>query len=357
MSGRPYDPKSGGPRGLKGSETVRQAFADINTVIDRNEIDTRIQAERTNRVDPKLKKRTQDEFDICYNEYLITPIRTGYADGEEVHDIPVTSTVAGIKDKNIKRALDNYQPAGISMTRIVHIPENSTVVTPQRKLASQIHGTWTGDSFHEDMPFGALCRLEPNANPRSSHGYLGTNKLRLVVKPETDGKPFSMRMQERMYDYFNGNTPYVPDNEKTKVDLAMEDMFEAFTNMVAVVHATHANLKSFIQAEKDNQLEIADYLLNLHPDKQKCKMYRQKAMQFIFAGMNATVTKANPKLLYGGEFQPTTTDTGKIQKMQLEASAFFFEKMMDAMRLDNMWVVGKVIRPTQAPGKFDAMLI
>lgn len=354
-----------GPRGLKGAETVRQGFVDINAIIDRDEIESRISNERSGKIYPKMAHRTEDEWDVAYNEFLITPIMHGYGDRDQIHDIPVTSTVAGIKSKvidnkvvrNVQRMLDDYQPAGLSMTRIVYRPENASVVPPQRKLASQIRGSYTADSYHQDMPFGALVRLEPNTKPQSSHGYIGTNKLRLIAKPESDGKPFSARLQERMWDHFH-NPVSVNDEDKGKVDLAMDEVFEAFADIIAVAMAMQPTILQAVTRTGVRLADVPNTLLGLGQNKAQNADARRIMMKHLFAGMNANVKSADATLLYGGGgLQPTTTPQGKIQKMQVEACAKFFEKMMDAMRVDNMWVVGKVIRPCQSPGKFDAMFI
>lgn len=355
-----------GPRGLKGAETVRQGFVDVNAIIDRDEIESRISNERSGKIYPKMVHRTEDEWDVAYNEFLITPImHNGYGDRDQIHDIPVTSTVAGIKSKvvdnklvrNVQRMLDDYQPAGLSMTRIVYKPENASVVPPQRKLASQIRGSYTADSYHQDMPFGALVRLEPNTKPQSSHGYIGTNKLRLIAKPESDGKPFSARLQERMWDHFH-NPVAVNDEDKGKVDLAMDDVFEAFADVIAVALAMQFEINQKVQQKNGgNAQDALNSMLGLNQNKTQVTDARRLMMQHLFAGMNANIKSADSRLLKGGALANTTTRDGKIQKMQVEACAKFFEKMMDAMRVDNMWVVGKVIRPCQSPGKFDAMFI
>ena len=358
MSSRRFDSPVGGPRGLKGAETVRQGFVDVNAIIDREEIQKRIHTERTNNQVAKLKKKTDDEYDIAYNEFLITPIMPQYGNNDIINDIPVTSTAAGLKDaryRNIMRVLDDYQPAGLSMTRIVFKPENASVVPPQRKLASQIAGSFTADSYHHDMPFGALVRLELNPRPQSSHGYIGTNKHRLIPVPETNGQPFALRLQQRMWEhYHNPNKINVEDKDKSKIDLAMDDVFEAFADVIAVAMMVHDT--AYDEDPSGTPQEWEQLITGMHTDKKAVKESRTEMMKYMFAGMNPTVKNANSDYLLNGTVS-TDPEGSKKQRLQVEACARFFEKMMDAMRIDNMWAVAKVIKPTQAPGKFDAMMI
>jgi hypothetical protein len=48
---------------------------------------------------------------------------------------------------------------------------------------------------------------------------------------------------------------------------------------------------------------------------------------------------------------------GDLHTKQVTASSEFFTALMDLLRIDNMWMIGKVTRAGKAPGECDVMLV
>lgn len=93
----------------------------------------------------------------------------------------------------------------------------------------------------------------------------------------------------------------------------------------------------------------------------KDEQFRRDFMGAMFAGLGAgnTVEKVQNKAFLANPGTPSfgPDPLGDLHTKQVTASSEFFTALMDLLRIDNMWMIGKVTRAGKAPGECDVMLV
>jgi hypothetical protein len=339
-----------------GSEAANEGLVTINATMVDQEIEERLHNEATGQL-RNTHARTQDEFNIMSGEWLITSLKDGFGDFDNPEIVPVTSTVAGIIDtdtNHVNEVLNNFTPAGIAIASIEYKPDNSMVV-PSRQVASKIAGKFTAAANGTDFPFGARIRLVVNQDHISGPGSLGTNKLRIVGVPETDGKPFSWRIQEYCFNTYNS----IPDNStRGPAESAMANFSQQLANYTKLAYllGKHSGAVNADEAVTDflNEYQDEDSLI----------------MKQMFTGFGSHLSNGNPiplnpeNLFQYDPNEPVDeylTSGDRISKQAirraiLESSSLLFASLADALRMDNRWAPAEVCRGGSEGNVYDGLI-
>jgi len=353
---------------VRGAQAHKQSAVTASATLDRKEIANRKRNEREGK--NVVKKRTDSEFDVLTGDLLITKLRQVYRDSDDPHRVPVTSTVAGVElggggNENtpaaLARTLRNYVFAGVSMSRVVERPENASSMPPQSDFPTQIAGVTTLPIYKQDAPFGALVRAVPNPNPIASHGYLGTNHRHLVLDIESGSTSFGERLQAECYERFHNPENYAANKGLDPCSEAMDQCLDKMTDflMMGIVAFDIAEDIRNDVPMAEREFKDARQTVAMMRDPE----FRRNFMCAMFAGFGAGRTVnmpqepqylADPNNLV---FDDNDGGIGEIHTKQITSSSAFFSALMDLLRMDNRWLVGKVIRGGKAPGECDAMLM
>lgn len=370
---RPIPP---GPRGVHGAQAMKQGLFTNSGTKDSGEIAIRKHNERSQSSKAIVKKRTDNEYDILTGDLLMTKLRNVYADNADPHRVPVISTLAGLEtdapwgtdpspQDMAKAMMKRYAFAGVSMTRITDKTEMPGRIPPQSDLPIQIAGVTTLPIYKQDAPFGRIARAVPNGDPKFTQGHLGTNHQHLVVEIDGRDASYGQRLQRDCFDRYHG---FSSGGGQDPVSLDSAECLDKLTDFLAVAlvavavagdlndgngSRTPAGLGAVRDAAK-----VTAELLNRNN-----KPLRANFMRAMFAGLTPATLKESPQLDAKYMADPDNiilngvNAIDKVHLAQVTASAEFFTAMMDLMRQDNMWMIGKVIRGGKAPGECDVMLL
>lgn len=370
---RPIPP---GPRGVHGAQAMKQGLFTNSGTKDSGEIAIRKHNERSQSSKAIVKKRTDSEYDILTGDLLMTKLRNVYADNADPHRVPVISTLAGLEtdapwgtdpspQDMAKAMMKRYAFAGVSMTRITDKTEMPGRIPPQSDLPIQIAGVTTLPIYKQDAPFGRIARAVPNGDPKFTQGHLGTNHQHLVVEIDGRDASFGQRLQRDCFDRYHG---FSSTGAQDPVSLDSAECLDKLTDFlaVAVVAATVAGdivdhgqrTPEGVVAATEIGANVAAKLLD-----RGNKTFRTNFMRAMFAGLTPATLKESPVL--DAKYMADPGDIklhgarpiDKVHLAQVTASAEFFTALMDLMRQDNMWMIGKVIRGGKAPGECDVMLL
>jgi hypothetical protein len=365
---RPIPP---GPRGVHGAQAMKQGLFTNSGTKDSGEIANRKHNERSQSSKAIVKKRTDNEYDILTGDLLMTKLRNVYADNADPHRVPVISTLAGLEtdapwgtdpspQDMAKAMMKRYAFAGVSMTRITDKTEMPGRIPPQSDLPIQIAGVTTLPIYKQDAPFGRIARAVPNGDPKFTQGHLGTNHRHLVVEIDGRDASFGQRLQRDCFDRYHG---FSSTGGQDPVSLDSADCLDKLVDFLAVAVVAAEVARDLTQngQRKSNALaeavEVAELL------KRSNKTLRANFMAAMFAGLTPATLKESPQLEAKYMADPKNislhgvNNIDKVHLAQVTASAEFFTAMMDLMRQDNMWMIGKVIRGGKAPGECDVMLL
>jgi hypothetical protein len=372
-----------GPRGVHGAQANKQGLFTTSATRDVMEIARCKEAERSSRRGV-IKKCTESEYDTLTGDLLMTKLRDVYADNQDPHRVPVISTLAGLETdappgnppdmaQMAAAMMKRYAFAGVSMTRVVDKTEMPGRIPPQSDLPVQIAGVTTLPIYKDDAPFGRIVRAVPNEDPRFTQGHLGTNHRHLVVQVDGRNASFGRRLQEACFNKYHGQSS--SGDSKDAISKATDECLEKMTDFLAVAVlagqvALDLNYDETLLKRADpgqrtddgiEEAEEAGKRVNLLLDRRNVQL-RTDFMCAMFAGLTPTTAKAtviDPKYLCDPDKRDfaTGSDKAKLNNAQVKNSAEFFTAMMDLLRLDNMWMIGKVIRGGKAPGECDVMLL
>jgi hypothetical protein len=363
-----------GPRGVQGAQTHKQAIVTESGTMDRREIKARKDNERTKQ--RVVKKKTDSEYDLLTNDLLITKARKVYRDNEDAHRVPVISTVAGLElGPNVTNLVDptaadlaatlkGYVFAGVSMSRVVDRPEVPGRTPPQSDIPVQIHGTTTLPIYHQDAPFMAIARAVPNSKPVPTQGHLGTNHRHLVVEIDGRDASFGQRLQVACYNKYHGDIDGGgPETTPGPCQDATEECLRRMTDFLMmgyVAFMVAADLDANDGKRHVGGMIDPNYAQRIMANM-KDEQFRRDFMGAMFAGLGAgnTVEKVQNKAFLANPGTPSfgPDALGDLHTKQVTASSEFFTALMDLLRIDNMWMIGKVTRAGKAPGECDVMLV
>lgn len=313
-----------------------------------------------------------NEFDILTDEFTLTQLYdtgTRFTEDEDLSRTPVLTTVAGIQlDPNDdvtspQRLLSKVAFAGIAQTRVDYKPEMPAYDAGEEDLAVQIAGVFHDTAVAEDFPFGHKIRLclplpEEGMNYYGDQNYVedkNVGKARLIAKPEGDGRPFAHRLTEWIGMYALGKD--TDSSEMTATELAFKNFYQSLEDsllLAFIVGGIATSNKSDAEKEEDandasRNLGFAARLADreLTRDQEEA---RRVFMKQLFAHMVADTPQLKAESIIG------TNPNSDINRMLMSHMLRTLAAFSDAMRIDNQWVIGDVIRPAKEGRKYYGIL-
>lgn len=360
-------------QGLNGLPAWKQGLVNIPEKIGRDAA-TRRMRRLGNKSAPYRVSGNPNEFDILNDEVLMTEVKpVGYEFPEEM-DLTrpdVLSTLAGLEIPAGKNSKEGYSRsparvmsrvcfAGIAQDSVAYKPENPHLYAPDENVAGQLRGVFHGTAVGQDYAFGHLLMALP---PPCEDGYhAGTakdgepnvGKARLILQPEGNGQAFGHVIQDWLAKHAFGNNA-VPQNplDMTPTELAFEEFAESLTDtilssaisllprlqdMLGTVNETNVNKVSkdlgFDARANDGMLSEAQQAL------------RREMMQLAMANM----VDERPEVSSDAEF--VSDVNSDFNQVRLHHIMKTLGGLLDAVRIHNQWVVGRVIKPSKEKKKF-----
>lgn len=347
-----------------GLPAFKQGLVNYSAQIDRKRARGR-KSTVANRAVVPYRPIGDNEFDILTDEFTLTQLYdtgTRFTEDEDLSRTPVLTTVAGIQiDPNEKdaqnphRLLTKVAFAGIAQTRVDYKPELPAYDPGEEDLAVQIAGVFHDTAVAEDFPFGHKIRLclpmpDDGVGHYGRHSYVedkDVGKARLIAKPEGDGRPFAQRLTEWIGDYVEGTDK--DSSEMTASELAFKEFYESLVDSLLVAFIL-AGSNDEDEAEKDARKmgfdnRLGDRELTEDQDKQ-----RRAVMRALFAQMVRDTPVLDQSLPY------TARPNSIFNRMRMQHMLKTLAAFSDALRIDNQWVIGDVIRPGKEGRKYYGIL-
>jgi hypothetical protein len=400
MSGAVGDGSSIG----RGLIAHKQALVTTTARLDRNEANDR-KRHVSNSGTLFRSNLGDEEFDIREHEALISVVKSRIGHNEDTTRIPVLSTLAGLLESGdaalanqdyasrVMAMLRQLRFSGIAMTAVNNKPLNPYMNAPRTDLATQLSGVVSMMAV-VDMPLGAWVRLAP-PDPQSGRPItfgrpegIQHTKARLDPRPEEHGNiAFGTRLQNAMYQrYWNPNGASSAQH-MTPGDLVFRnvtDQFEnmmltTFLNMLGALHkyavqgvlTTDGCLRMAgamgLVADTGNgttgRLGDAGFMRQDGTTQIDGNELRRMLMRAAMPGMynNPTIDMAEHTMVSDAAINTTTGGfnpgmEGDFLRKLVTCQSKYLASVMDAVRQDSEWVVGRVTRAGKTGEIFDFLM-
>lgn len=346
-----------------GLPAFKQGLVNYSAQIDRKRARGRKSTVANSQVVP-YRPNGDNEFDILTDEFALTQLYdpgTRFTEDEDLSRTPVLTTVAGIQldpnDKNAtnpQRLLSKVAFAGISQTRVDYKPEMAAYDAGEEDLAVQIAGVFHDTAVAEDFPFGHKIRLclplPESGDYYGNHSYVddkNVGKARLIAKPEGDGNPFAQRMTEWIGAYAAGEDKDTAN--MTATELAFKEFYESLTDTMMIAYIYGAARNEEI-ANEQAEMHGLDARLAGRELTQDQVDARRELMQEFFVHMVGSNPVFSTKKVW------TRDPNSVFNRMRMQHMLKTLAAFSDALRIDNQWVIGDVIRPSKEGRKYYGIL-
>jgi hypothetical protein len=363
-------------QGLNGLPAWKQGLVNIPEKIGRDAA-TRRMRRLGNKSSPYRATGNPNEFDILNDEVLmaeVQPVGFEFPEETDLSRPDVLTTLAGLElpaGKSTKegqslspaRVMSRVCFAGIAQDSVAYRPENPHLYAPDENVAGQLRGVFHGTAVGQDYAFGHLLQALPppcedGSRPGTAQdGEPNVGKARLILQPEAGGQAFGHVMQDWLADHAFGDNA-VPQNplDMTPSDLAFEEFAESLTDTILT---SAISLFPFLvanmgarptEADVDNLSKMwgLDARANGSMLTSQQQTLRRQMMQLTMANM----VGRNPEV--SANF---TDDVNSVfNQVRLHHIMKTLGSLLDAVRIHNQWVLGRVIRPAKEKKKYYAIL-